>query len=326
LRHCVPVWRLWKLSTYARTAAKLPTDAKRTVITGAVLVLREGGRSVDESSSQRQNRAPRMAVLRCYATNRAAVSSALSRRSRRHARSVVHAASTNLTSELELALQQLDKHLSAVRAEGDDAESIESERLAITLAAQLREQQQLRGYGSGKLAPKRDYTLADLRLNKIEPEQLLSPRDVTLEGVRNMAILALASGVAAAATALQPSTEQLLAGGVALAFLAGIDQVGNNGALESVAVDALGRVVSPTYSARVARHEAGHFLIAYLCGILPRAYTLSALDAFRRYRAGNVQAGTLFCDAAFRAEVASGKLTASSLDAFTCIALAGVAS
>jgi hypothetical protein len=239
---------------------------------------------------------------------------------------VVHAASTNLTSELELALQQLDKHLSAVRAEGDDAESIESERLAITLAAQLREQQQLRGYGSGKLAPKRDYTLADLRLNKIEPEQLLSPRDVTLEGVRNMAILALASGVAAAATALQPSTEQLLAGGVALAFLAGIDQVGNNGALESVAVDALGRVVSPTYSARVARHEAGHFLIAYLCGILPRAYTLSALDAFRRYRAGNVQAGTLFCDAAFRAEVASGKLTASSLDAFTCIALAGVAS
>ena len=45
----------------------------------------------------------------------------------------------------------------------------------------------------------------------------------------------------------------------------------------------------------------------------------------RRYGALNVQAGTQLCDSAFQREVASGKLSSSSLDDFSCIALAGVA-
>ena len=39
----------------------------------------------------------------------------------------------------------------------------------------------------------------------------------------------------------------------------------------------------------------------------------------------NVQAGTVFCDAAFQREVASGRLSSSSLDVYSCVALAGVA-
>ena len=57
---------------------------------------------------------------------------------------------------------------------------------------------------------------------------------------------------------------------------------------------------------------------------MPKAYTLSSLDAFSRYRALNVQAGTTFCDTAFEAEVASGRLTSSTLDRYACVALAGV--
>ena len=85
-----------------------------------------------------------------------------------------------------------------------------------------------------------------------------------------------------------------------------------------------GRVLQPAYGKRVALHESGHFLVAYLVGLLPRAYTLTALDAWRRYGALNVQAGCTFCDAAFEAEVASGRLAAASLDKFACVALAGM--
>lgn len=212
------------------------------------------------------------------------------------------------------------------QASGDGEEPTEWERQAVALVEQLRERQQLRGFGMVGLVPRRDYTLADLRLNKIQPESLLSPRDVTLEGVRNGAWLALAAGVLAWAAILKPMTEQLLSGGLTLATLVFADQLGNNGAVESLAVDSLGRLMNPSYSVRVSRHEAGHFLVAYLCGVLPRAYTLSGWDAFVRYKAKNVQAGTLLCDASFRAEVESGKLSASTLDAFTCVALAGVAS
>jgi hypothetical protein len=52
---------------------------------------------------------------------------------------------------------------------------------------------------------------------------------------------------------------------------------------EALIVDTLGRVIKPAYQQRVTLHEAGHFLIAYLVGLLPRDYTLSALDAYKRY-------------------------------------------
>jgi len=75
---------------------------------------------------------------------------------------------------------------------------------------------------------------------------------------------------------------------------------------------------------RVAIHEAGHFLIAYMTGLIPLAYTLSSLDAFLKYKTLNVQAGCRFADAEFNEEVRSGKVKSSSLERFSCVALAGV--
>lgn len=51
------------------------------------------------------------------------------------------------------------------------------------------------------------------------------------------------------------------------------------------------------------QHEAGHFLIAYLLGVLPKGYTLSSLEALIKERSLNVQAGTAFVDFEFIEEV-----------------------
>ncbi|KAL4371642.1 uncharacterized protein DS421_6g188830 [Arachis hypogaea] len=44
------------------------------------------------------------------------------------------------------------------------------------------------------------------------------------------------------------------------------------------------------------QHEADHFLVAYVVGILPKGYNLSSLDAFKKEGSLNVQAGTAFVD------------------------------
>ena len=53
----------------------------------------------------------------------------------------------------------------------------------------------------------------------------------------------------------------------------------NGGGLAALALDAAGRVLAPAYARRVAAHEAGHFLTAYMSGLLPRGYDLSAAAA-----------------------------------------------
>lgn len=53
----------------------------------------------------------------------------------------------------------------------------------------------------------------------------------------------------------------------------------------------------------ILQHEAGHFLIAYLLGILPRGYTISSFEALQKEGSLNVQAGTSFVDFEFLEEV-----------------------
>lgn len=51
---------------------------------------------------------------------------------------------------------------------------------------------------------------------------------------------------------------------------------------------------------------------------------LCPVNHLLRFRRLNIQAGTQFCDSEFTKEVASGRLSASSLERYTCVALAGV--
>jgi hypothetical protein len=57
----------------------------------------------------------------------------------------------------------------------------------------------LQAFGRGRQVPKRIYTIQELRLNKLEPEKLLSPTDVSLNTVRNIAQGAAAAGLVALA-------------------------------------------------------------------------------------------------------------------------------
>lgn len=199
------------------------------------------------------------------------------------------------------------------------------EAKAVSLIKQLCESGELVVFGQGRQVPKRSYTLEELRLNKIDTRYFLSPEDTTLDDVRTKMQLAAASGAVAAFVSNTVDTFYVVQSIVIIGFLLTADQIANAGGLEALVIDSVARIISPTYQKRVALHEAGHFLIAYLLGLLPKGYTLSSWDAFLENRKLNFQAGTTFCDSDFQKEVSKGQISSSSLDVFSCVALAGVA-
>lgn len=205
------------------------------------------------------------------------------------------------------------------------SQGIEREGEAIHLLRRLVEEGVLRGFSQARTIPKRQYTLADLRLNKIDTSAFLSPTDGTLTRVRNGLRLSFFVGLTVATLSGVFHLTDTIKAVVSMAFLVVIDQLGTQGGVEAMLIDSAGRILSPTYARRVALHEAGHFLVAYLMGLVPRGYTLSSWEAFQNTGNFNFQAGTLFCDEEFREAIASGSLKASMLDTFACVALAGVA-
>ncbi|XP_049383394.1 uncharacterized protein LOC125847754 isoform X1 [Solanum stenotomum] len=212
-------------------------------------------------------------------------------------------------------LEQVDKEL----MKGD-------ERAALSLVKDLQGKPGgLRCFGAARQVPQRLYSLDELKLNGIEAISLLSPVDATLGAIeRNLQITAILSG-SAAWYALDLSPQQILFVSLGVLFLWTLDLVSFNGGVGTLVLDTIGHTFSQKYHNRVIQHEAGHFLIAYLLGILPKGYTLTSLDALKKEGSLNIQAGTAFVDFEFIEEVNRGKVTATMLNRFSCIALAGVA-
>jgi ribosomal protein L30/L7E len=113
------------------------------------------------------------------------------------------------------ALALMDKYL-----EQDD------ERNAVAIArALVGVKGGLRAFGTAQQVPQRQYTLQDLRLNKIEPAKFLSPTDSTLGKVRTGAQVALLSGIGSLYVFGHWDMMQLLGLVVALLFVGSVDQV-----------------------------------------------------------------------------------------------------
>jgi len=109
-------------------------------------------------------------------------------------------------------------------------------------------------------------------------------------------------------------------------LLALFDNVVVNGALFETAQ----RIIMPEYSKKVLRHEAGHFLVAYLLGCPVEGCVLSTWDALQDVRFDGsrtgVSAGTSFFDEDLSNQVnGRAPLARSSIDRYSAIVMAGIA-
>ncbi|XP_011078010.1 uncharacterized protein LOC105161869 isoform X2 [Sesamum indicum] len=184
-------------------------------------------------------------------------------------------------------LEQVDKELSNG-----------NERAALNLVKDLQAKPGgLRCFGTARQIPQRLYTLDELRLNGIEAASLLSPVDTTLGSIERIIQAAALLGGIAAWNVFDLSPQQILFTSLGFLFLWTFDAVSFNGGISFLVLDTLAHSFSQKYHDRVVQKE----------GSL------------------NVQAGTAFVDFEFLEEVNKGKVSATTLNKFSCIALAGVA-
>lgn len=101
-----------------------------------------------------------------------------------------------------------------------------------------------------------------------------------------------------------------------------VDTLSWQGTAGSLVIDWLSRF-SPEYRARVARHEAGHFLVATLLDIPVTGYTLSAWEAFRQGQPGS--GGVSFGSEELDTAAQQGVLPAQLLDRYCTVLMAGIA-
>jgi len=101
------------------------------------------------------------------------------------------------------------------------------------------------------------------------------------------------------------------------------DRILLNGALSETAL----KILSPGTQPKITRHEAGHFLCAYLLGCPVQGYVLSAWAALQDARFGSraVSAGTSFFDPVLVSQIENAKVTRSSIDRYSIIVMAGIA-
>lgn len=161
-----------------------------------------------------------------------------------------------------------------------------------------------------------------LRLHGIDTTQLLSPEARAASSARAvLTVLVASAAVLAAYNGIAPDIQLL-----ALAVASGVyitDQGVFGGALDLITTDAVSNLIFQNHRRRVALHEAGHFLVGYGLGVLPKAYSLNALQAAQQGNWGQ-QGGTIFCDRQIEDEFATGQVNGDTVRLYASLALSGV--
>lgn len=121
---------------------------------------------------------------------------------------------------------------------------------------------------------------------------------------------------------LSISPEGLAIVTAALLGMLAIDQLGWQGRGGSLLVDWLSQR-SPEYCDRIVRHEAGHFLTAYLLGIPIDAYTLTAWETLQAGVDGN--GGVVFKTDDIDRAIQIGKISQREIDRYCTVWMAGIA-
>ncbi|MGF1457401.1 MAG: ATP-dependent Zn protease [Leptolyngbyaceae cyanobacterium] len=107
-----------------------------------------------------------------------------------------------------------------------------------------------------------------------------------------------------------------------LLTIATVDQASLNGTIGNLLMGGM-KQFSEEERARIVRHEAGHFLVAYLLDIPISDYTLSAWDAWKKGMPG--LGGVQFDTADLDATLKTGQLPAQTLNRYCTVWMAGIA-
>jgi hypothetical protein len=105
--------------------------------------------------------------------------------------------------------------------------------------------------------------------------------------------------------------------------LAVLDRILTNGAV----MESFVKVFNPGVQQKIIRHEAGHFLTAYLLGLPVEGCVLSAWAALKdaRFDKRQVSAGTSFFDPVLSHQINKAVVTRSSVNRYSMVVMAGIA-
>jgi len=212
---------------------------------------------------------------------------------------------------LKVSPDQAFKMLSSIPLDVSEENERQQQVLTSFIYASLRKRGLIRGFGYVPATPVYlPVATKDIDVPMLEAETGLKLSALTPKGTQfswQLAGLAVCAAEFFVTKELGLDPMQVIPA-TALAFLA--DRILLSGAVFESAY----RFLFPVYKQKVIKHEAGHFLLAYLLGCPIQGFFLSAWDASKSGIAG--QAGTIFFDNDLSSQLGANKVTRTSIDRY----------